>query len=275
MVQLTILKVGYIGCTPLLDALFDERASRTDLSVRVYSSGVKMDPEEVEPIAREAVKQKSDLILIASPNAVMPGPQKAVEIMSESKKPIILVTDEPAGKSVEDFAAKGLGYIVVQADPMIGAKQAFLDPTEMALFNADIIRVLAVTGVFRLIHTEIDKVIEHLNKGETPKLPQVIVTKEKAVAYCEMENPYAQAKAMASFEIARRVATLASQGTFKVKEKERYLPILAAAHEMLRVAAKLADEAREIEKSNDTVARTVHYKDGSVHRKVGLHGKFE
>ncbi|MHA2407036.1 MAG: F420-dependent methylenetetrahydromethanopterin dehydrogenase, partial [Candidatus Ranarchaeia archaeon] len=85
----------------------------------------------------------------------------------------------------------------------------------------------------------------------------------------------AHAKAMASYEIARRVGTLASQGTFKVKEKERYLPILTAAHEMLRFAAALADEAREIEKANDSVTRTTHFKDGSLHKKSGLFEKYD
>ena len=91
MVRLTIVKVGYIGCTPLLDSLFDERGSRKDLTVRVYSSGVKMDTSEVEEITKIAAKEESDLVIIASPNAALPGPQAAVGIMSETKKPIILV----------------------------------------------------------------------------------------------------------------------------------------------------------------------------------------
>ncbi|MEE3418215.1 MAG: F420-dependent methylenetetrahydromethanopterin dehydrogenase, partial [Methanosphaera sp.] len=37
-----------------------------------------------------------------------------------------------------------------------------------------------------------------------------------------------------------------------------------ASHELMSAAAKLADEAREIEKSNDSVLRTPHAKDGSV-----------
>ena len=234
-----------------------------------------MDPSEVEEITKIAVKEESDLIIIASPNASLPGPKAAAEIMSQTKKPIVLITDDPARKSADDFKAQGLGYIIVQGDPMIGAKQAFLDSTEMALFNADIIRVLAGTGVFRLIHTEIDKVLKQISDGETPELPQMIVNKEIAVKYSGIKNPYAYAKAMASYEIARRVGTLASQGTFKVKEKERYLPILAAAHEMLRTAANLVDEAREIEKTNDSVTRTTHFKDGSVHKKAGLFDKYD
>lgn len=46
------------------------------------------------------------------------------------------------------------------------------------------------------------------------------------------------------------------------------MPMVAAAHELLRIAAKLADEAREIEKSNDTVYRTPHVKSGEKRYKV-------
>ena len=53
MVKVTFLKIGYIGATNLIDALLDERASRRDLSVRVISSGCKMDEEEaVDVIVR-------------------------------------------------------------------------------------------------------------------------------------------------------------------------------------------------------------------------------
>jgi len=275
MVKLTILKVGYIGSTPLLDAIFDERASRKDLSIKVFSSGCKMDVAEVTEIAEIAASVESDLIIIVSPNAVMAGPKKAREILKKLNKPLIVITDAPGKKGVEEYVADGFGYILLQADPMIGAKAAFLDPIEMALFNADVIRVLSVTGVFRLVHTVIDKVLKQIENGEEVTLPQLNVNKEKAVKYSGILNPYARAKAMASFEMARRAASLSSQGTFKVEDRERYLPILAAAHEMVRQAAILADEAREIEKYNDTVSRTVHFKKGSLHTKVKLLDKFE
>jgi methylenetetrahydromethanopterin dehydrogenase len=158
---------------------------------------------------------------------------------------------------------------------MIGAKQSFLDPVEMALFNADAIRVLAVTGSFRLIQQEIDKVIEQIGKGEKPILPQVVVEKENALAAAHITNPYAQGKAIAAFEAARRVANLSTEGTFKVDEPERYLPILAAAHELLRQSAKTADEAREIEKANDTAARLSHFSKGETRKKTKLGDKFE
>jgi len=275
MVKVTFLKIGYIGATNLIDALLDERASRRGLSVRVVSSGCKMDEEEAVDAARLAASVPSDLYVVVSPNAGLPGPTAARELLKETGKPIIVVSDEPSRKAAKKLAEQGIGYIVVYADPMIGARQGFLDPVEMALFNSDVIRVLAVTGVLRLIHSEIDRVIAQLEKGEEPQLPQVIVNKEVALAQSGIENPYAHAKAMASFEAARRVAALSTEGCYRVQERERYLPIVAAAHELMRKAALMADEAREVEKANDSVTRVVHFRSGALRRKKKLLGKFE
>ena len=44
-----------------------------------------------------------------------------------------------------------------------------------------------------------------------------------------------------------------------LKEREDYMPLLAASHEMMRTAALICDQAREIEKSNDTVFRKPHH----------------
>ena len=65
------------------------------------------------------------------------------------------------------------------------------------------------------------------------------------------------------------------EGCFKTQGVANYLPIIAAAHELMRTAAKLCDEAREIEKANDSVERLVHFKDGKLKRKTELLGKFE
>jgi methylenetetrahydromethanopterin dehydrogenase len=75
---------------------------------------------------------------------------------------------------------------------------------------------------------------------------------------------------MAAYETARRVADLSVEGCFQVKEWKRYTQIVSAAHEMMRQAARLADEARENEKSEDAVSRTPHYDDGSVLKKTKL-----
>jgi methylenetetrahydromethanopterin dehydrogenase len=158
---------------------------------------------------------------------------------------------------------------------MISAKTAFLDPVEMAIFNADAIKVLAVTGSFRLIQETIDKVIDQIKASEKPELPELIINKTRALAASGIKNPYAYSKAMAAFEAARRVASLSTEGVFKIEDRDEALPILSAAHELIRHAAKLADEAREIEKANDTVVRLAHFKKGNRREKVELHGKYE
>ncbi|MBS7637420.1 F420-dependent methylenetetrahydromethanopterin dehydrogenase [Candidatus Bathyarchaeota archaeon] len=270
MVRITFLKVGYLGVTTLIDALLDERASRRDISVRVVSSGCKLDEEEASDVARMASSIPTDLYILVSPNAGLPGPSAARKIIMETGKPIIVVSDEPSKKIAEQLSDEGVGYILVYADSMIGARKEFLDPVEMALYNSDVIRVLAVTGVLRLIHTEIDRVIRQLGKGEAPTLPRVLVDKDAALAYSGLSNPYAYAKAMACFEAARRVASLSTEGCYRVEERERYLPILAAAHELMRMAARLADEAREMEKANDSVSRVVHLRSGALRGKVKL-----
>lgn len=275
MVKVTFLKIGYIGATNMIEALLDERASRRGLSVRVISSGCKMDEEEAVDVARLAASVPSDLYVVVSPSAGLPGPTAARGVLRETGKPIIVVSDEPTRKIRKDLAEEGVGYIVIYADPMIGARQEFLDPVEMVLFNSDVLRVLAVTGVIRLIHSEIDGVIAQLEKGEEAQLPQVIVNMQTALEHSGLENPYAYGKAMASFEAARRVANLSTEGTYRVKERERYMPILAAAHELMRQAALIADEAREVEKANNSVARVVHFRSGALHRKTELLGKFE
>ncbi|MEE9518901.1 MAG: F420-dependent methylenetetrahydromethanopterin dehydrogenase [bacterium] len=275
MVKVTIVKTGYIATTTLIDALLDERASRENISVRVVSSGCKMDKDEAADAANIAAQVPTDLYVIISPNAGLPGPSKVREILKETGKPIIIVSDEPSRKKAKQLGEEGIGYLVLYGDPMIGAKRPFLDPIEMALFNADAIRVLSVTGVFRLVHSELDRVIDEIGQGKEPELPMIVVNKTRALEYSGLRNPYARAKAMAAFEAARKVASLDVEGCFKTKGSSNYLPIVAAAHELMRAAAKLCDEAREIEKANDSVERLVHFKDGTLRKKTQLLGKFE
>jgi len=273
--KVTFVKIGYIATTTVIDALLDERSGRKDLQMRVVSSSVSMEEDASIEVAKIAAGVPSDLYVVVSPNAAMPGPTKAREALRAMGKPIIVVSDEPSRKTLKENPVEGLGYIIVTNDPMIGAKQSFLDPVEMALFNSDAIKVLAVTGSFRIIQQELDKVIEQLGKGEKPTLPQLVIEKEAALAAAHISNPYAQGKAIAAFEAARRVATLSTEGTFKIEEPERYLPILAAAHELMRLAAKTADEAREVEKANDTAVRLAHFSKGETRKKTKLSDKFE
>ncbi len=275
MVTVTFVKIGYIATTTLAEALLDERAARKDLTLRVVSSGTSMEESDATAVAGIASGIPSDLYVVVSPNASMPGPTKAREALRATGKPVVVISDEPSRKSLRDNPIEGVGYIVVTCDPMIGARQPFLDPEEMALFNADAIRVLAVTGAFRVVQGELDKIIASIMKGEKLALPQVVIERENALAAARISNPYSYGKAMAAFESARRVAALSTEGTFKVEEPERYLPILAAAHEMMRAAARLADEAREVEKANDTAARLSHFASGESRVKVKLHDKFE
>jgi len=156
-----------------------------------------------------------------------------------------------------------LGYIFIEADSMIGARREFLDPIEMSIFNADIIKVLSITGAFQVVYEEVDKAIAGIKSGE-PYLPRAIVSRDRAIAAADFGNPYARAKAMAAFEMARKVADISVEGCFRVKEMERYVPIVASAHEMMAAAARLAEEAREIEKGGDILLRRPHADDGRI-----------
>jgi methylenetetrahydromethanopterin dehydrogenase len=178
-------------------------------------------------------------------------------------------------KVKDDLKAKGFGFFVVKADSMIGARRQFLDPTEMAAFNSDILKVLALTGVVRLIQTELDRVIAEIAAGQAPALPQIVVSGEKAVEAAGYKNPYAKAKALAAYAMAEKVGDIDLLGCFMQKEMEQYIPTVASAHEVLRYAAKLADEARELEKATDAVLRTPHAADGKVLHKNTLVSKPE
>ncbi|MFH0749250.1 MAG: F420-dependent methylenetetrahydromethanopterin dehydrogenase [Candidatus Bathyarchaeota archaeon] len=263
IVKLGVLKVGCVGSAPLIEFLLDERAERNDIETRVVGSGASMVKKRCEEAANVLVSYKPDLAIVVSPNATVPGPTAAREVLAKNNIPTIIVSDSPVKKIVKDLEAAGFGYIIPEADSMIGARREFLDPVEMALFNSDVIKVLAITGVFPLIITSIDNVIHALKRGEKPELPRLIVNKEKSIAASGLQNPYARAKATAAYEISQRVAGLTSEGCFVIQEWENYIALVAAAHEMMRVAAKLADEAREIEKGGDAVKRNPHAKDGT------------
>ncbi len=269
-VRIGVVKLGNIGAAPLVEMLLDERADRADLDVRLVSSGAKMGIEQAEEIAKKILDFNPSVVIVSSPNAALPGPTKVRETSANAGIPTIVVSDAPAKKIIKDLAEKGFGYVIIESDAMIGARREFLDPIEMAIFNADITKVLAITGCFTILFTEIDKVVDAIKKGEKPTLPQIVVDKEKAADAAEFQNPYARTKAMAAYEVSRKVAELDVEGCFKVQEREKYVPIVAAAHELMRTAAMLADEAREIEKNSDNLIRRPHHKDGSpmVKRKL-------
>lgn len=269
-VKVGVLKMGAIGTAVILEYLLDERADREDIEVRVVTSGAKMQPEEA--VVAEKLKEfEPDLIIVASPNAALPGPKAAREVFAG--KPVIVISDAPAKKAKDELKEKGFGYIFLNADSMIGARREFLDPTEMALFNADVLKVLAATGALRVVQEAIDKVIEDIKAGKKPELPQIIVTAEKAVEAGKFSNPYAKAKAMAAYFIAEKVADINVRGCFVEKDYNVYVPLVASAHEMMRIAAILADEAREIEKYGDKLFRNPHSREGKILSKTELISK--
>jgi methylenetetrahydromethanopterin dehydrogenase len=273
VVKVGFLKLGCIGSALLLEFMLDERAEREDIDVRVVGAGAKLGKEQAEEATRTMLEFKPQIIIVTSPNAALPGPKKAREIIRAAGVPALVVSDSPAKKSVQELEQQGFGYIIIEADSMIGARREFLDPLEMVLFNLDVTRVLAITGALNLLTAEIDRVIESIKKGTEVLLPRIIVDKEKAIKAASFSNPYSATKAIAAFETARRVADLSVEGCFTVKEWERYTQIVSAAHEMMRQAARLADDAREVEKAQDAVSRTPHYDDGSILRKRKLMDK--
>ena len=274
VVKIGIIKSGNIGTSPVLDLLLDERADRPNIDVRVFGSGAKMNPEQVEDVVPKVDQFDPDFCTFISPNPGAPGPAKARELLSEKDIPAIIIGDAPGKGKKDEMDEQGLGYIIVMSDPMIGAKREWLDPTEMAIFNADILKVLAETGALRLVQNTIDGVIDGAAAGNI-ELPKLIITAEKAVEAAGFENPYAKAKAIAAYEMAGAVANLDMKGCFMTKGFENFIPLVAAAHEMAASAAALADEAREIEKGNDSVLRTPHMKEGNTGRKTDLISKPE
>lgn len=268
-VRVGLVKMGNIGTSTMLDLMLDERAEREDIDFRVVSSGPKITEDDCGEVSKKILDFNPDLIIAISPNPVLPGPSKAREILKKSGKPCIIIGDAPGAKIAGELEKAGFGYIFVEADSMLGARREFLDPIEMSLFNADVIKVLSVTGAFRVVFEEIDRAIEGAKSGK-PYLPGVIVDRDKSVEAAKFGNPYARAKAMAAFEIAKKVSGVSAEGCFKVKDKEKYIPIVAAAHEMMSAAAKLCDEAREIEKSEDSVLRRPHGRMGELLSKKKL-----
>jgi methylenetetrahydromethanopterin dehydrogenase len=273
-VRLGIVKLGNLGTSRYIDLLLDERADR-DIYTRVVGTGTKLGEPDADEAVAKILEFKPQLAIVISPNGALPGPTKAREAIKAAGIPTIAISDNPMAKVKDDLKAKGLGFFIIKCDSMIGARRQFLDPTEMILFNADITKVLADTGVARLIQKELDRVVDEIASGAAPNLPQIVIDGSKAVAAAGYKNPYAQAKAFAAFAAAEKVGDLDLLGCFMQKEAEQYIVTVASAHELLRAACKLCDEAREIEKSNDAVLRTPHANEGKVLSKNALLAKPE
>jgi methylenetetrahydromethanopterin dehydrogenase len=261
MVEIGVIKTGNIASSLVLELLLDERADRKDLKVRVVTSGAKMGPKDVEEPVSEVLKQNPDLILYSTPNPSAPGPAKVIKNLS--KKKAVIIGDAPGIRIKDKLEEEGLGYVFVKGDSMIGARREFLDPIEMAIFNAEMLKVLSITGAFRVLQEEIDKSIDAIKNGEE-YLPRIIIDSKKAVERSGINNPYAKSMAMAAYEMAEKVGELNVKGCFIVKDSEEYIPIVASAHELLRAAALLCDEVRKIEKGEDNVLRRPHSAEGKL-----------
>jgi methylenetetrahydromethanopterin dehydrogenase len=270
IVKIGVLKLGNIGISPLLDLILDERADRGDIDIRVVGSGPKLTPEQSQEAAQKLIELHPRLVIVSSPNATLPGPSKAREMLSEAKIPTISLSDAPGKKATKDIEDKGQGYIMLMGDPLIGARREFLDSVEMALFNSDAIRVLSITGAMRLIMREVDTVVEQIKQNKSPQLPRIVVDGKTVVNSAEFKNPYARARAIAAYEMTGKVAELNTQACFIMKEPQDYVPMATAAHEMMRQAAALAESAREMEKCGDSVYRQPHKRDGMLVSKKSL-----
>ncbi|MFT7460559.1 MAG: methylenetetrahydromethanopterin dehydrogenase [Planctomycetota bacterium] len=280
--KLAVAKFGCIGAAPLLDLILDERADRDDLEVRGFTSGAKLDPESCKVIVEQIIDYVPDLIVIVSPNAALPGATAARETLADAKIPTITISDGPSKKAfigkdengkAMNTVSEGQGFIILPSDPMIGARREFLDPTEMSIFNGDVIKVLAACGVIRYIQFALDKVVNELKQGNTAEMPCLVANAEDVVSQAGFTNPYAAAKAIAALTMSETVARLTTKGCFMVKEADKYIPLVAAGHEVLRAAVMLADEAREMEKSMDMVNRTPHSSSGETRQKNRLGDK--
>ena len=274
VLKIGILKNGTIGSSLLLAFLMDERAESSKISVREVTSGAKMHPpEECIETMKKLLEFEPELILMSSPNAALKGPKAARDLIPNI--PTIVISDAPAKKAIEELKEKNMGYIIVGCDSMIGARRPFLDPIEMSCFNSDLLKVLAITGALNIITNELNRVIMDMLEGRTPVLPQIEIESTNATEAANFSNPYARAKAIAAFELASSVSKITGKACFVLKDREEYMPLLAAAHEMMKTAADLCVQAREIEKSNDTVMRTPHHAKQQLLKKIKLYDKEE
>ena len=215
VLKIGVLKNGTIGSSLLLAFLMDERAEAKRINVYEVTSGAKMHPPEICTATMEdLLKWQPELILMSSPNAALGGPKAARDMAKEANIPTIIISDAPAKKALEEIQEKGMGYILVNCDSMIGARRPFLDPVEMSCFNADLLKVLAITGALQVIAEELNKVIMDMLEGRTPSLPQIIVDASIAAKAAKFSNPYAEAKAIAAFELAASVSKVTGKACF-------------------------------------------------------------
>jgi methylenetetrahydromethanopterin dehydrogenase len=279
VVKVGVAKLGNIASGVMAELLLDERADREDMQTFMATSGTKLQPEDIDRVVSNMKAWQPDFAIVVSPNGVLPGPTGAREALAAAGIPVVIITDDVTSKKEEweKIKASKFGYIIMKADAMIGARREFLDPIEMADYNGNLVKVLALTGAFRKLQMELDKVIDQVKagkKGADLVLPKMVVNSDNATKG-EFMNPYAHAKARAAYEIAQAVAGVNVKGCFMTKDYVDYVPMVTSAHEMMRAAASLCDQARELEKGMDSVIRKPHKKDGMIVSKTKLISKPE
>jgi methylenetetrahydromethanopterin dehydrogenase len=268
--KIGIFKCGNIASSPLFEFLLDELADRQDIKTRTVTIGSKMTVDDVEEALPKILEFNPDLLVLISPNPALPGPAKAREKFSSVRVPCVVISDAPGKRIKAELEEQGLGYLIITGDPLIGARREFLDPVEMAIFNSNIIKVLAITGAYRIIHQEIDQLVHLIKTGASPHLPRLVIDVNRIRDSSDFNNPYARAKAMAAYELTEKIAEINLQACFVEKESSKYIPLVACAHEIAQAAARLAEEAREIEKYGDTLVRKPHSKEGKIKTKTKL-----
>ena len=269
-IKIGVFKCGNVGTAPIFELLLDELAQRKDIIVRTVTTGAKMGLEDVEDAFPKILEFTPDLLVIISPNPSVAGPTFARETAIQNSINTVVMSDAVAKRMIPDLEKQGVGYIITLGDPLIGARREFLDSVEMALFNSNILKVLAVAGVLRLIHQEIDRVIAVLKENLAVRLPRLLIDTETIRDNSDFANPYAKAKAMAAYHIASKIPEINTKACFMEKDSEKFIPLVACAHEMAQIAARLAEEAREIEKYSDTLERKPHSKKGEPLTKTKL-----
>jgi methylenetetrahydromethanopterin dehydrogenase len=277
VVKVGIAKLGNIASGVMAELLLDERADREDMITFMATSGTKLQPEDIDRVVDNMKAWKPDFCVVVSPNGLLPGPKGAREALAAAGIPVVVITDDITAKkeAFEELKASEFGYLIMKADAMIGARREFLDPIEMADFNGNLVKVLALTGAFRKLQLALDAVVDQVKAGKSGKdlvLPKIVMTSAKAVEG-EFTNPYAHAKALAAHEMSEAVAGINVRGCFMTKGHENYTPIVTAAHELMRQAMLLCEEAREMEKAVDGVIRKPHKADGTIVEKTALISK--
>jgi len=181
LVRIGVLKIGCLGIGLIAEYIIDERAKREDIEVFVIGTGSKMHLNQCLNAATELAKQRLDVFLIISPNPGGEGPKSAIEHLGKSGVPTIILTNSASRKVTTEFESKGFGYMILEADAMIGAKREFLDANEVALFDGDVLKVLAITGAINIVVDALDRVIESVRIKEKPELPRIYANLERVM----------------------------------------------------------------------------------------------